>query len=172
MKITQSVLFGLALCCSLILSNCNDEGNNSPSGSFAYDVSGAAEAAVSGEDTNFGTSNGELFIRLTAGTDELIIRILVDPTVTGTYLVNPIVVNGQPQMIEEGDAFADLDLGTVLSGVNRSFSTNAGSGGSVTLSKVEGDRLEGTFNMSLQELLSSNTPPEVNIQGSFTAIKQ
>ncbi len=160
----------LFILCSLTLSCSDDEGD--VSGNFTYTVSGAASTIVTGTETNSGISNNELFIRLTAGTDELIIRIIGDEAKTGSYIVNPILVNGQNQPIEDGDAFADLNLGSVFNGNQRDFSTNAANGGLVTITNVADNLLTGTFNMSLQELLGGGVDqPKINIVGEFTAIR-
>lgn len=156
----------------LVIASCSKK-EDTLVGSFQYTVSGAASANITGNETAFGTSNGELFIRLTAGVDELILQILIDPAAPGGYAVNPILVNMQNQPIVSGDSFADLGLGSVFNGNRRDFSTNAGDGGVVTLNNVSADVLEGSFNVSMLELLSGGTmQPEITVQGTFMALKQ
>ena len=161
-------------CLALMISSCSKDNDSPTTGSFEYTISGAASEVISGTETNFGLNNGELFISLIDDTDDLVIRILIDPVVSGTYLVNPVLLeNNQVQDILVGDAFADLGIGSTLTGDRRNFSTNAGNGGSVTLTNVEANVLEGNFNINMRELLGGGTnQPEVNIQGSFTALKQ
>ena len=77
--------------------------------------------------------------------------------------------------IEARDSWADLGIGSTLSGDRRSFSTNSANGGSVTITKVNDDVLEGTISVSMMELLSGNdvfNNPKVTVQGNFIAVKQ
>lgn len=166
-----------SICISLLLFSCSsDNEEESQEGSFEYTISGAVSKEVKGNETNFGTTNGEFFVRLTSGTDELVIRILIDPLNPSSYEINPVFVsvNEPPIPIVAGDSFADLGIGSTLSNDRRSFSSNAGNGGSVTISSVNGEIVSGTFTISLRELLTGNvgSEPAVSVQGSFTAVKQ
>lgn len=143
------------------------------SGSFSYTLTGAASQTISGEETNFGLNNGKAFITLTMDTDVMTLEILTDPIETGTFLINPILVNGNAQTIMDRDAFAELGIGSSANGNRRSFSSNAADGGSITLSSVKDNELKGTFNISMQELLGGGTTqPTINATGSFTAVKK
>ncbi len=169
----------------LFLVSCSkDSDPEAPSqtASFTYTISGAASKTVTGDNANFGPTGSfdQTFISLRAESDELDIRIVLDPIATGSFEVNPMVVmDGGGQIvnipIETRDSWADLGIGSTLAGDRRSFSTASANGGSVTITKVDGNRLEGRFNMSLGELLSGSDPfnnPKIDIQGSFVAIKQ
>ena len=161
----------LLLSFSLLISTCKND-DAPETGNFEYTISGVASKTISGNETNFGNGNGEFFITLTSGNDDLTLRIYIDPVVPGSYNVNPIFVNGQAQTIVSGDSFADLGIGSSANGDRRNFSTNAANGGSLTISKIETNVVEGSFNMSLFELLGGGVPDqEINIQGEFKAVK-
>lgn len=172
MKHTARFFSLFLLCISIAYFSCDPDDDNSK-GSFSYTVTGAATETISGDDTGFGITNGELFIRLTDGTDELTLRILIDPASAGSYAVNPILVNGQAQTIEPEDAFAELGIGSSLTGDRRNFSTDASNGGSVVITSVETNALQGNFDISMRELLGGGVnQPEINVQGDFTAVPQ
>ena len=166
------------------MSCSSDSGGDEPkiTGSFKYTVSGAASKTVEGDNAKFGPTGSfdQTFISLVVGTDELDIRLVIDPVATGGFEVNPMVVqeNGGQIVnipIEAGDSWADLGIGSTISSDRRNFSTNSANGGLVTITKAEADLLEGTFNVSMMELLSGGTifdNPKVTVQGSFTAIRQ
>lgn len=169
-----------SICVCVLLFSCSSDSTDNEEelqeGNFEYVISGALSKEVKGNDTNFGTTNGEFFVRLTSGTDELVIRILIDPLNPNSYEINPVFVSVSepPIPITVGDSFADLGVGSTLANDRRSFSSNAGNGGSVTISSVNGSMVSGTFTISLRELVTGNTgsEPVVSIQGSFRAVKQ
>ena len=172
MKISV-ILFGILT----LLISCSDDSGDEPvnqTGSFQYTVSGAASMTVTGDDAIFGSGNGEVFVRLSVDTEDLTIRIINDIARTGSFEVNPVLVEvGQPPIpIEEGDAFAVLGIGSSLSNNRRNFSTDAANGGAVQITSVEDNVIKGSFNMSLIELQSGmiGSEPEINVQGQFTAI--
>lgn len=167
----------------IMLSCSKDTDSEDPkeASSFSYTISGAASKTVTGDNANFGSTGSfdQTFISLIADTDELDIRIVLDPITTGSFEVNPIVVmDGGGQIvsipIEARDSWADLGIGSSLSNSRRSFTTESANGGSVTITKAEDTRLEGRFNMSLSELLSGSDPfnaPKITIQGTFVVMK-
>ena len=161
---------------SVFISCSEDSGDDEviQAGSFQYTISGAASMNVTGENAIFGSGNGEIFVRLTVDTEELTIRMINDIARTGSFEVNPILVDiGQPPIpIEAGDAFAELGIGSTFSNNRRNFSTDAANGGAVQISSVDGDVMKGSFNMSLIELQAGmvGSEPEINVQGQFTAI--
>lgn len=180
MKNSIWIVFVAFLVVSCFKNSDNEE--NEAKGNFTYTISGAASKTVSGDNARFGSTGSfdQTFIALTVDSDELDIIIVIDPAVPGTYEVNPIVIkDGGGQIvnipIEAGDSWADLGIGSTLGGDRMDFSTSSANGGSVIITNVEADKLVGTFNVSMMELLGGNdvfNNPKVIVQGSFTAVKQ
>lgn len=174
----------LLFCVSLLIVSCSKDPNSDTiqMGSFTYTISGATTKTITGTNARFGSvgSFNQTFIILTVDTDEFEIRIVADPAATGTYLVNPMVIQGEGGQIinipiEPDDSWADLGIGSSLANDRRSFSTGSANGGSLIITRIEGNTMEGSFSMSLMELLGGNDPfnnPKISVQGSFTAIKQ
>ena len=169
----------------LLAVGCSSDGNGeeeTPKGSFTYTVSGAASKTVAGDNAKFGPTGSfdQTFISLRVDSDELDIRLVVDPATPGAYEVNPIVTQGGGGEIinipiEAGDSWADLGIGSTIGGDRQSFSTNSANGGLVTITRADANVLEGTFNVSMMELLGGGdvfNNPKVTVQGSFTAVKQ
>ena len=183
-KRTRILIVSL-LAISLIVSCSSDSGMddepNVNNGSFEYTISGAASKTVTGDDARFGPTGsfGQTFIALTVGPDELDIRIVIDPATTGTFEVNPMVImdsGGQivPLPVEERDSWADLGIGSTFTNDRRNFSTDSANGGSVIITKVDAETVEGSFNFSMMELLAGSefNNPTITVQGTFTARKQ
>ena len=182
MKTSTITTIALVAFCTVLNFSCSesDSGSNPSTGSFSYTVSGAADETISGTETNFGKGTGaSTFITLSNGTDVLTITLFMDPPATGPYPVNAKVIKDQNDQIivipeEEGDSWADLTIGSALSGGARSFSTNSGIGGLVTITSTDENTLVGTFNFGMLELIGGSDPfnnPSINAQGQFTAVK-
>lgn len=180
-KIKNTTLF---FCCGLLMVSCSSDNggvDESKKGNFSYTVTGAASKTVSGDNARFGSTGSfdQTFISLVVDSDELDIRVVLDPISPGTYEVNPIVVkDGGGQIInipvEAEDSWVDLGIGSTLAGDRRSFSTSSANGGSVTITNVDADMIVGTFNVSMMELLGGAdvfNNPKVTVQGNFTATK-
>lgn len=169
MTSTRFFLFLAAILLSLPFVSC--EGDNvGANGSFSYTVSGAASASVSGENPTTGSLNGVFSIGLNSNPDELTIRIIIDPLVEGTYNINPEFVNGNVLPLVERDVTAELGIGSSLGGGRQSFNTASADGGTVTISKVSDSEIEGSFSISMMELLSGTPPhPKVQVSGEFKA---
>ena len=175
------------LCIVLIVISCSKDSGSytAEMGDFTYTVSGAASKTITGTNARFGQAGGSglaerTFITMTVDSEELIINIVMEPPVTGTFVVNPMaVMNDAGQItiiqIEERDSWAELGIGSTFTNDRRAFDTASANGGSVTITSVNGNIMIGNFNMSLMELLGGDDPfnnPKISVQGTFRAVKQ
>lgn len=157
----------------LVFFSCpSDDDNGTNTGDFQYTVSGSSSATVMGTNCRFGPSTGSSsFITMVSGVEVLTFNILLDPLVPGDYQVNAVFVNGVLQPSMPGDASGELQLGSSIAGNEKFFNTASGDGGRVTISSVNGDVLQGNFQVNMLELVGG-TPggePQINIAGAFVA---
>lgn len=163
----------LTLFAFLLFISCSQEDDTDPddflgNGSFEVTLTGAENRTITGEayfvqsilTSKSETENGSvLVVSLTSGNDEdEIFTITVgkvgdlDGVNTGSYTID----------LESDDETELVNLGAFL---NESITIYLGTSGSITLTKVENDRVEGTFS----GVIENAKEEKINISGEFTA---
>lgn len=149
----------------VMISSCSKEDESVFYGEYSFSVEGDTYA---GNKANFKVINGILSISLGELGDRNFgeIQIMIDAPAVGDYVLQPNTLSA----MESEEAMVELTVmtgGAGIQGTPVNYSSIGGDGGIISITKVDENTLEGTFDTKLRVWDFTDTP----VQGSFIAIK-